>query len=1274
MAIYVSSSIGNDSHNGLAPEFDGVNGPKKSTSSSVLSAAFVDANGPEIFFRRGDTFGIHTVPSNNLVYDAYGDTSLPMPVFRGAITITGLQPYAEGAGQTFSATTVSVTHVFANDVRLTAGSSPTTLENKQFIYTGGIFYIRWDDGNPNTLGVLIEGSRETQCINLSSKSNITFKNLKVTKAASYGFRFTTGTGIKITNCEIKQVPTGIQIDTTSAVVERSKISDVNTGINVQNATSTYKIRYNLLTQSNSASLITVASSSSGSITNNVIAGAASGCISHSGTGSTVIKNNIIFGSGINSATAAILINSGAATVENNLILPCGTAPKTRFLSGVNPTTKNIYNDPKFVKHRRDAIVTVMMDDNTHKDWVQVADLVKSVVGANAYFAVKTTPTSLQTDKAILQERINQGHRLGSHCREHCMLAVSAAMTVQYTGAATTATITKSGNTVTTTIDGVTDLTIDLADYNRMRGVGDLVAYINSQANYSASYEFGQDENNATMLADVTGENILSALTLNFDVDRWHTHLLEGSIADLAAIFTEADGVTPYQCKTIAYPNGNRNQDVINKCQAAGFTGARVVGGTGDRSKIYELSAASSEVYGNATFVGFENSVASTGVAFTNSGVTFTSVNPFYFSASGVFNGSAYIYAANNNELNFELGDWVVSIRIKPATLGTQTLYFNGSDASNFIKIFLDSTGKLNLQIRKNGSDALLLTTSNAITLNAWNTVKVQNYNNKFILKLNGSGPAFNSTVKPDKYTGVHYVGCGYDFGASSTTDFYNGNMDNFLSAVGTYYKTMGMLTYLSYIGGYFAMFAHGEPEIPIDVWDVVLNVFKDYSGELRVLTLDDAVEYIKQSGTLQADGQTVLTEFEDVTDYRIASDSPCKEAGDPTVYTGEPNLYTLDGVQITDETGTVVGPVHIGACSAVAPAGPTITTHPSDSTVTEGQTASFTVEATTESGPLSYQWYKSGTAVEGATSATYSFVTSLVDTGATIYCAVTDANGTTDSNTATLTVGALLAITSQPTDQTVIEGQAAQFAVVAVGTGTLHYQWYKNGAQVGTDSDTYTVTPTSADSGHAVYCVVSDDNGFIQSTPVTLTVETALAIITHPQAQTAVATHVATFTVEAVGEGQLSYQWFKGGEEVGAGGNTYTFVAADADNGAQIYCQVTDKNGNLNSNAAILTVEAQVLTSIQVNPPAARVALGGTRQFTVAGVDQVGGAMTITGTVDWSASGGGTISAQGLFTAGEVEGEFTVSATVSELADTAMVIVVTKTSRKRISHKYGYSY
>jgi hypothetical protein len=86
--------------------------------------------------------------------------------------------------------------------------------------------------------------------------------------------------------------------------------------------------------------------------------------------------------------------------------------------------------------------------------------------------------------------------------------------------------------------------------------------------------------------------------------------------------------------------------------------------------------------------------------------------------------------------------------------------------------------------------------------------------------------------------------------------------------------------------------------------------------------------------------------------------------------------------------------------------------------------------------------------------------------------------------------------------------------------------------------------------------------------------------------------------------------------------------------------------------------EPAVLASIAVTPNPQTLAAGATQQFTAVGTDSRGATMAITPT--WSiVSGGGTISATGLFTAGTTAGTYanTVRATSGAISGTATVTV-----------------
>jgi hypothetical protein len=87
-----------------------------------------------------------------------------------------------------------------------------------------------------------------------------------------------------------------------------------------------------------------------------------------------------------------------------------------------------------------------------------------------------------------------------------------------------------------------------------------------------------------------------------------------------------------------------------------------------------------------------------------------------------------------------------------------------------------------------------------------------------------------------------------------------------------------------------------------------------------------------------------------------------------------------------------------------APVAPSVTTQPVNQTVSAGQTATFSVVAN-GTAPLTYQWQKNGSAITGATAASYTTpVTTTADSGELFRVVVSSSAGNVTSNSATLTV------------------------------------------------------------------------------------------------------------------------------------------------------------------------------------------------------------------------------------------------------------------------------
>jgi len=239
--------------------------------------------------------------------------------------------------------------------------------------------------------------------------------------------------------------------------------------------------------------------------------------------------------------------------------------------------------------------------------------------------------------------------------------------------------------------------------------------------------------------------------------------------------------------------------------------------------------------------------------------------------------------------------------------------------------------------------------------------------------------------------------------------------------------------------------------------------------------------------------------------------------------------------------------------------------------------------------PFTYQWYKNGAALSGATLADYTTApaaaVTVVGSPDQYYASVTNAIDTTTSDIAYLTVvepTPVAVISTQPTAKSVAAGGSATFTVVATGTGTLSYQWSKDGVTISgaTTASCIVSSATSANAGSYSVSVINTVGGLASlptvSNAVALTVAlTAPTITTQPApaARTAVTGEAVSFTVVVTGSSILSYQWKKDGVSIsGATTATYSITNVSSTDAGSYTVTVSNSVGSVTSTAAILTV------------------------------------------------------------------------------------------------------
>jgi hypothetical protein len=285
-------------------------------------------------------------------------------------------------------------------------------------------------------------------------------------------------------------------------------------------------------------------------------------------------------------------------------------------------------------------------------------------------------------------------------------------------------------------------------------------------------------------------------------------------------------------------------------------------------------------------------------------------------------------------------------------------------------------------------------------------------------------------------------------------------------------------------------------------------------------------------------------------------------------------------------------------CAALGPP-PVITVQPSSITVLFQGTASFYVNASSETS-MSYQWLKNGAGISGANSSSY-MISGVQTTDAGLYSVqIVNGGGSVTSSAATLTVNVPVTITSQPQNQTVTQGQGATFSVSAGGSTPLGYQWYFNSSAIsGATGSSLTLNNVQASQAGSYTVVVSNVAGPVTSSAATLTVNVPVTITSQPQNQTVTQGQGATFSVTAGGTAPLGYQWYFNGSAIsGATGSSLTLNNVQAVQAGSYTVVAGNVAGPVTSAVATLTVNLP--PSITTQPQSESVVAGGSASFTVA--------------------------------------------------------------------------
>ncbi len=220
----------------------------------------------------------------------------------------------------------------------------------------------------------------------------------------------------------------------------------------------------------------------------------------------------------------------------------------------------------------------------------------------------------------------------------------------------------------------------------------------------------------------------------------------------------------------------------------------------------------------------------------------------------------------------------------------------------------------------------------------------------------------------------------------------------------------------------------------------------------------------------------------------------------------------------------------------------------------------------------------------GATSANYTTAPRTpVENGEQYRVVATNALGSAVSTAVTLSVSDLdiaPSITTQPASLNVTSGNDAVFAVVAVGTEALGYQWRFNGTNItGANNPVLRLSGVTGANAGSYSVAITNNAGSAASNAAVLTVTSGIpvavapSIVTQPAAVSVNTGNTATFAVGVDGTGPFTFQWYRDGAKIaGANSASLTFNSVALPNAGSYSVVVSNSAGTVTSASVILDV------------------------------------------------------------------------------------------------------
>lgn len=449
--------------------------------------------------------------------------------------------------------------------------------------------------------------------------------------------------------------------------------------------------------------------------------------------------------------------------------------------------------------------------------------------------------------------------------------------------------------------------------------------------------------------------------------------------------------------------------------------------------------------------------------------------------------------------------------------------------------------------------------------------------------------------------------CGGDM-SNRNVSFTNGT----LYVLGTAAGGSPVSTFKSYIDAGWVVYTHNGD----GATQVTITISGDGCGNSRTVTVN-----ITQSGTaptVTLHPQSVtLCEGPNIVLRSAASGSPVPTAhwqvstddgatwADETVWQGR-DSDTLLMSSTTGITGYQYRNVYTNANGSDTTDAATITTQssylfsgPANAAVCAGSTATFAAVVAAVGSPV-YRWEVSTdaggswTTVDGATTATLAFTADPSHDGNLYRMILTNGGcGTITTDPASLSVTYAPTVTTEPIANEICDGQTATFIVAATASpaATVLWQVSTDGGSAwseiaGETSTTLSFTASASQDGGLYRAIFSNSCGADTTATAALTVGSAPTITGQP-ASIAICTGYSTtleVTATALGSAPITYQWRKGGVDIGlATASTYTITDATIDDAGSYDVVVTGCGAPVTSDAAIVTIAPPPSLAVTLN-------------------------------------------------------------------------------------------